>query len=68
MVAREQDRADVQLKRAAFLAQQRRLDPINPPTLSRVAFDDAVAAAMTAISNADVRACATFAGYSLGST
>ena len=38
------------------------------PTLSRVAFDDAVAAAMTAISNADVRAWATFAGYSLAST
>ena len=38
------------------------------PTLSRDAFDDAVAAAMTAISTADVRAWATFAGYSLSST
>ena len=38
------------------------------PTLSREVFDDAVAFAMTEISNADVRAWATFAGYSLGST
>jgi hypothetical protein len=37
------------------------------PTLSRDAFDDAVAFAMTEISNADVRAWTTFAGYSLGS-
>jgi putative transposase len=37
------------------------------PTLSREAFDDAVAFAMTTISNADVRAWLTFAGYSLGS-
>jgi transposase len=38
------------------------------PTLSRTAFDDAVAFAMSLISNADVRAWATFAGYALGST
>ena len=38
------------------------------PTLSREAFDDAVAFAMTTISNADVRAWLTFAGYSLRST
>ena len=37
------------------------------PTLSRDAFDDAVAVAMNAISNADVRAWTEFAGYSLGS-
>ena len=37
------------------------------PTLSREAFDDAVAFAMTTISNADVRAWLTFAGYSLRS-
>lgn len=37
------------------------------PTLSRDAFDDAVAFAMTEISNADVRAWTAFAGYSLGS-
>ncbi len=35
------------------------------PTLSRDAFDDAVAFAMTAISNADVSAWTAFAGYSL---
>jgi transposase len=38
------------------------------PTLSREAFDDAVAFAMSLISNADVRAWTAFAGYSLGST
>lgn len=38
------------------------------PTLSRAAFDDAVASAMSLISNADVRAWTAFAGYSLGST
>lgn len=37
-------------------------------TLSRDAFDDAVAYAMSLISNADVKAWTTFAGYSLGST
>jgi transposase len=37
------------------------------PTLSRDAFDDAVAFAMTEISGADVRAWTAFAGYSLGS-
>jgi transposase len=38
------------------------------PTLSREAFDDAVAFAMSLISNADVRAWTAFAGYSLRST
>lgn len=38
------------------------------PTLSRAAFDDAVALAMSLVSNADVRAWTAFAGYSLGST
>jgi len=38
------------------------------PTLSRDAFDDAVAFAMNAISNADVRAWSLHAGYSLAST
>jgi transposase len=38
------------------------------PTLSRDAFDDAVAFAMSIISNADVRAWTAFAGYSLPST
>ena len=37
------------------------------PTLSREAFDDAVAFAMTTISSGDVRAWLAFAGYSLGS-
>jgi transposase len=37
------------------------------PTLSREAFDDAVAFAMSQISNDDVRAWTAFAGYSLGS-
>ena len=37
------------------------------PTLSRDVFDDAVAFAMTEISNADVRAWTAFAGYSLAS-
>jgi transposase len=37
-------------------------------TLTRDAFDDAVANAMAAISNADVRAWTEFAGYSLGLT
>jgi transposase len=36
-------------------------------TLTRDAFDKAVAAAMETISNADVRAWTEFAGYSLGS-
>jgi transposase len=38
------------------------------PTLSRAAFDDAVALAMSLVSNADVRAWTAFAGYALGST
>jgi len=38
------------------------------PTLSRDAFDDAVAFAMSLISQADVRAWTAFAGYSLRST
>jgi len=37
-------------------------------TLTRDAFDDAVAYAMSTISNADVRAWTQFAGYSLAST
>jgi len=37
------------------------------PTLSREAFDDAVAFAMTTISSGDVRAWLAFAGCSLGS-
>jgi transposase len=38
------------------------------PTLSRVAFDDAVALAMDCISTADIRAWTLFSGYSLTST
>lgn len=38
------------------------------PTLGRDAFDDAVAAAMNAVSNADLRAWTQHAGYSLAST
>ena len=38
------------------------------PTLSRTAFDDAVAFAMSLISNADVRDWTAYVGYSLGST
>ncbi len=38
------------------------------PTLGRVAFDQAVAAGMTAISNADIRAWTIHAGYALAST
>lgn len=38
------------------------------PTLGRDVFDHAVAAAMTAISNADVRAWTLHAGYTLAST
>ena len=38
------------------------------PTLSRDAFDDAVSAAMTAVSTADVRAWSLHAGYSLALT
>ncbi len=38
------------------------------PTLSRDAFDDAVASAMKAVSNADVRAWTQHAGYALAST
>ena len=38
------------------------------PTLSRDAFDDAVAFAMNCISTADIRAWTLFSGYSLAST
>ncbi len=38
------------------------------PTLSRDAFDDAVAFAMNCISTADIRAWTLFSGYSLTST
>jgi transposase len=38
------------------------------PTLSRDAFDDAVASAMNAVSNADVRAWTQHAGCALAST
>jgi transposase len=38
------------------------------PTLGRDAFDQAVAAAMNAVSNADVRGWTEHAGYSLAST